>query len=152
MSRARFALAVCAALCLSAPAFADVQILSAPQVQDHVQTGKMILIDIRSRGEWQDSGLAQGAWPISMHERDFGPRMRAVLAKYTPDQIALICATGGRTARMADILEKNGILGVTDVSEGMFGNRNGPGWIKRGLPIVTLKQAQTEYDAAMQPK
>jgi rhodanese-related sulfurtransferase len=69
------------------------------------------------------------------------------LSRYRPDQIALICATGGRSAYVVEILGKNGITGVADVSEGMFGNGRAAGWIARGLPVVSVEQAQTRFDA-----
>ena len=51
--------------------------------------------------------------------------------------IALICATGNRTAQLQRFLIDQGFEAVSDVSEGMHGNRtNGPGWILRGLPTV----------------
>lgn len=136
-------------LMLAVPSFAAPPILSAPDAQAQIEAGDMILLDIRSRGEWQQTGLAKGAWPVSMHEQDFGLRISALLERYRPEQIAIICATGGRTARVADLFERNGIIGVTDISEGMMGNRSGPGWIARGMPIVTLEAAQQAYDAAL---
>ena len=57
----------------------------------------------------------------------------------------LICATGGRSAYVAEVLEKNGLTGVADVSEGMLGNSGGAGWIARGLPVVSLKDAQVDF-------
>lgn len=129
-------------------AAADTPILSAPDAQAKVASGDIVLLDIRSRGEWADTGLAEGAWPVSMHEPDFGVRLRAILAAFPPEQIALICATGGRTAHVANILRQNGIDGVVDVSEGMMGNPRGPGWIARGMPVVTLEEATKAYEAA----
>lgn len=138
-----FCLALTPSLALANP------IMSAPQAQSAVASDEIILLDIRSRQEWKESGLAEGAWPVSMHERDFPQRLRAILAKYRPEQIALICATGGRSDYIADILDKNGVSGVIDVSEGMFGNDRGPGWLKRGLPVVTYEKAHQDYLTAM---
>ena len=76
-----------------------------------------------------------------MHEQGFGERLQAILKSTPPEKIGLICATGGRTAYVVDILEKNGISGVQDVSEGMLGNDRGPGWIARGLPTVSTSEA-----------
>ncbi|NNE89874.1 MAG: rhodanese-like domain-containing protein [Silicimonas sp.] len=131
-----------------AAAWAETPILSAPDAKQQIEAGELILLDIRTPQEWRETGLAKGAWPVSMHSRDFGTRLQAILAVYPPEQIALICAVGGRTGRVTAILEQNGIAGIVDVSEGMMGNRRGPGWIKRGLDVVTLDEAQAAYDDA----
>jgi len=137
--------------CLPASAFAAPPIISALEAQAAMESGDLVVLDIRSRAEWRETGLAKGAWPVSMHEADFPAKLNAILAKFQPSQIALICATGGRTSYIADVLEQNGITGVTDISEGMMGNARGPGWIARGLPIATLQQAQSAADAALDP-
>ena len=129
-------------------ALADTPILSAPDAQSKLASGEMVMLDIRSRQEWQQTGLAEGAWPVSMHEPDFGQRLQAILQELGADKIALICATGGRTGHVTNILRQNGIEGVVDVSEGMMGNPRGPGWIARGMPLVTLDDATKAYEAA----
>ena len=129
-------------------AWADAPILSAPEAQGQVADGEMVLLDIRSREEWEETGFAKGAWPVSMHERDFGTRLQAILKNVPPEQIGLICATGGRSAHIAKLLSQNGIDGVIDVSEGMMGNQRGPGWIARDMDIVPLDAALKTYEEA----
>ena len=144
--------AICVALALIVgvwtTAMAETPILSAPDAQARVAAGEMVLLDIRTRKEWQKTGLAEGAWPVSMHEPDFGTRLQAILKSVPPEQIGLICATGGRSAHVIKILQNNGIEGVIDVSEGMKGNRRGPGWIARGMEIVQLEDAVKAYEQA----
>ena len=120
--------------------------MSAPQAYEKLSKGDLVVLDIRSREEWQDSGVAQGALPISMHEKDFLERFQSVLLEYEPEKIAMICATGGRSAEVTYFLEQNGLTGVADISEGMFGNRNGPGWLKHGLPVVSASEALENYE------
>ena len=138
-----------AAVVVGLPAMAETPIMSVPEIADAMAAEQMILLDIRSREEWEETGVAEGAWPVSMHEKDFGTRLQQILTAYTPDQIAVICATGGRTAHVTQLLRQHGISGVADVSEGMEGSRRGPGWIKRGLPVVTLEEAAATYEAAI---
>ena len=128
------------------PAHADTPLMSAPQAYEKLSKGDLVVLDIRSREEWQDSGVAQGALPISMHEKDFLERFQSVLLEYEPEKIAMICATGGRSAEVTYFLEQNGLTGVADISEGMFGNRNGPGWLKHGLPVVSASEALANYE------
>lgn len=143
----RFLLATIILAMTSLSALAETPILSAPEAQQRIAEGELILLDIRSRQEWQETGIAKGAWPVSMHERDFGERLQAILAVYPPEQIAMICAVGGRTGHVTSILEKNGIRGVADLSEGMEGNARGPGWIARGLEVVPVEDALAAYQA-----
>ncbi|WP_186826943.1 rhodanese-like domain-containing protein [Shimia ponticola] len=126
-----------------------VSVMSAPQIQAAVESEERILIDIRSEAEWKESGLAKGAFPVSMHDPQFGANLSRLFQIYGPDRMAMICATGGRTAYIANVLKANGITGVIDVSEGMFGNGKAPGWIERGLPVVSLEAAQAAYEAAL---
>lgn len=134
---------------LGMSAMAESPILTAPEAEAQVAAGDIVLLDIRSPQEWQDTGVAKGAWPVSMHTPDFGERLQAILAQYPAEQIALICATGGRTSHVVTMLNQNGIHGVADVSEGMMGNPRGPGWIARGMEVVPLDQATEAYDAAV---
>lgn len=137
-------------LCLSFAhaALAEPKILTAPAAAKLLADNQLVVLDIRRPQEWAESGIAKGAWPVSMHTADFAQKLGAILGQYEPDQVALICATGGRTAYVTDILEKNGYTGVADVSEGMFGNGTGSGWIARGLPVITADEARTSYEAA----
>ena len=142
------ALSLATTSALIAPVQAAEHILSAPQIAEALQSGEMVLLDIRSEAEWRETGLAEGAWPVSMHTADFSRQLQAVFGRYAPGQVAIICATGGRTGHVAKILKKNGIDGVIDVSEGMIGNHRGPGWLARKMPTVSLDEARRAMDEA----
>lgn len=133
-------------LSLAPTAWADPPKLSAPDAAARLASGELVLLDIRAPQEWKDSGVAQGAWPVSMHTQAFSVRLRAILQHYRPEQIALICATGGRSAYVAEVLEKNGLSGVIDVSEGMLGNGTAPGWLERGMPVVSAQEASRAFE------
>ncbi len=110
-------------------------IISAPAALAAADKGEIILVDIRTRSEWQQTGLAQPALAISMHEAGFVRKLAHALGGNRAGRVALICATGGRSAHMRQILSTAGFTNVVDVSEGMMGSRAGPGWLKRGLPV-----------------
>ena len=124
---------------LARPATGD--IWSAPDVAEALSKNKILLIDIRSREEWSETGLAKGAWPISMHEPRLEKRLIAARALAGRNPIALICATGGRSGQLLRALKRAGYTGYVDVSEGMLGSPLGSGWIARGLPVVDLETA-----------
>ena len=111
-------------------------ILSAPQVRQLQLEGRILLVDIRSPQEWRKTGVAADALAITVHRRDFASALLAAAGGDYARPIAIICATGGRTALARRYLERMGFTAVVDVSEGMLGSSRGPGWIRRGLPVV----------------
>lgn len=129
--------------------FAETRKMGAQEAYSAVQSNEMIILDIRSPGEWAETGVAKGAWPVTMHDPSFGPNLQKIVARYPDVPIALICATGGRSNYVADVLGKNGLEGVIDITEGMFGNGKAPGWIARNLPIQNVKAARQNHLAAM---
>ena len=117
------------------------EVWSAPEAHKDLSEGKIRMIDVRSRAEWRETGLARNAWPISMHEPRFSKRLFTARDFAAEAPVALICATGGRSAYLLKALKRAGYNGFIDVSEGMLGSSLGPGWIRRGLPIVQLETA-----------
>ena len=53
------------------------EIWSVKDAHDSLINDLIRLVDIRSREEWADTGVAQGAWPISLHEDRFPERLFA---------------------------------------------------------------------------
>jgi rhodanese-related sulfurtransferase len=97
--------------------------------------GQLIMVDIRRPDEWALTGLATGAIAADMRDADFIERLDRLVAGDRAAPIALICARGVRSRRLAAKLTAMGFSGVLDVSEGMLGSASGPGWIARKLPI-----------------
>ena len=142
MDRRHFILLSFASVLTPGPALAaERDIWSAIEAADALSKDAIILIDVRSRPEWLQTGLAKGAWPISLHEGGFERRLFAARELSGAKPVALICATGGRSARLMSALKRAGYSGFIDVSEGMLGSRRGPGWIARGLPTISLEAA-----------
>ncbi len=116
-------------------------IWSADRAAEALAAGALIMLDVRTREEWAETGLAAGAWPVSMHEQGFETRLFRALEMAGDAPVALICATGGRTGFLMRALGRGGHDGFVDVSEGMMGNERGPGWLARGLPVVDVATA-----------
>jgi len=129
--------------------FAQTQKMDAPTAYSATRNDDLILLDIRSPGEWAETGIAEGAWPVTMHDPDFSTNLQQILAAYPDRPVALICATGGRSDYVAGVLAENNIPGVIDIAEGMFGNGDAQGWIARGLPIVDVQTARASHAASM---
>lgn len=97
---------------------------------------EILLIDIRRPDEWSRTGIPEGAHPLDMRRRDFTEALRKIATASPNRPIALICARGVRSARMARKLAGAGFTDIQDVPEGMLGSAAGPGWLARGLPVV----------------
>jgi rhodanese-related sulfurtransferase len=95
----------------------------SPAKAQQAQSEGAMLIDVRESSEYR-SGHAPGAKNISLQviERRLGeiPKER---------QIVVVCQSGMRSQRAADILSRNGYQ-VLNVSGGMIG------WQRAGLKIV----------------
>ena len=114
---------------------------SVQQAHTGLSDDQIRLLDIRSQGEWRETGIARGAWPVSIHNWKFVERLFIArdLAENRP--LALICATGIRSGSVMRALRLASYEGFIDVSEGMLGSGRGPGWIKAGLPVVSIDEA-----------
>jgi rhodanese-related sulfurtransferase len=118
--------------------------LSAPEAYEQSKSGAVTLIDIRTPGEWHQTGVAEGARRIDMRDPKgpdgFADQVLAAVGGDKSAPIALICRTGNRTTYMQQELINRGFTRVYNVKEGMAGSGAGPGWIKRGLPVDPCKQ------------
>ncbi|OAN85807.1 hypothetical protein A8B74_05990 [Sulfitobacter geojensis] len=110
--------------------------LTAPEALAAAQAGEILLIDIRRPDEWARTGIGQGAVAIDMRRTDFIEVLLGHVGGRRDVPVALICARGVRSAKMSARLDAAGFTQVLDVPEGMSGSGAGPGWIKRGLPLV----------------
>lgn len=141
MNRRTMILALAVLPVFPAVAVANPAKIAAPDALAEMEEGSLILIDIRRPEEWQQTGVAKGAWLLDMTHKQFGPRLLAVLERNPDHKVAIICRTGNRTGYLMKVLAENGISGVLDVSEGMAGGPNGKGWIPSGLPLQTADEA-----------
>ncbi|MEM9441934.1 MAG: rhodanese-like domain-containing protein [Pseudomonadota bacterium] len=114
--------------------------ISADEALRKANSGEMTIVDIRLPMEWEKTGLPATAIGISLQDEAFKPREAFVgdLLKLVDGDrsapIALICATGARSAYAEKLLAANGFTNLHDITEGMLGGPNGPGWTKRKLP------------------
>lgn len=112
------------------------EVLTATEAFAKAATGKIILIDIRTPEEWAQTGSGAGAKRLDMRRDDFVDALDKILGGDKSKPVALICAAGVRSSRLSRALRKGGYTNIIDVPEGMLGSYAGPGWVKRGLPLV----------------
>lgn len=137
------ALATALATPIAALAQQPAPTLAPADARSRAAAGEIRLIDVRTPEEWRETGVAPGAVRINLYHPD-GPDgfKREILKLVKNDRntpIALICRSGNRSGQAQRFLAEQGFTRVYDVSEGMSGGRNGPGWIGRGLPVEPCK-------------
>lgn len=113
---------------------ADTRTITVQEAHAGAANGEIVLVDVRTPGEWRDTGIGEGAHAVSMHLPGFVEKLVVVTGGDKSRPIALICARGGRSARMSAQLARLGYSTILDVAEGMLGSRHGPGWLKARLP------------------
>ena len=124
---------------LAAPAQAADGILTAAEAHRAAIAGDILLVDIRRPDEWRRTGIPEGALPLDMRRPDFLAQLDQAVGGDRTRPVALICAAGVRTARVATALRRVGFSDIRDVSEGMTGSRAGPGWLRAGLPVTPAR-------------
>ena len=113
------------------------RILTSEQAFEKLNTKNIIVVDVRRPDEWQKTGVGVGVQPICMADDDFLSRLAQLTDNDKNKPIAVICAAGGRSARVAQALSQEGYNFVYDISEGMNGGQYGKGWVAKGIPTVS---------------
>ncbi len=110
--------------------------LSVKDAHRAALAGNITLVDIRRPDEWARTGVGEGAIPIDMRSDAFIQTLLQETDGQRDKPVALICARGVRSARLAARLEKAGFTQIINVPEGMLGSGAGPGWLKSDLPVI----------------
>lgn len=84
----------------------------------------IIVIDIRTQGEWQEGGLIKGAIPITFWYADGSynvPLFMKLLQEHVKkgEKFALICHVGSRTAEVSAFLSQEYNMQVVNLLGGM---------------------------------
>jgi rhodanese-related sulfurtransferase len=118
-------------------------VITPAEAYAKVKAGELVLIDIRTPGEWQQSGIPEHALHIDFRQEGGSAAFeRAVLDAVKGDRnrsIALICASGNRSRQAKQLLEQAGFTQVQDVDGGVMGRDSRTGWIHQGLPMAPCK-------------
>jgi rhodanese-related sulfurtransferase len=128
------------------PVVGRAEVLTAAEAKALAAHGELTIVDVRLPVEWAETGLPAGSQGVSLQN----PLTREVRGDFVADvlravggdrrrPIALICARGNRSAFARQLLAEAGFTAVGDISEGMVGGANGPGWLGRGLPTQPCK-------------
>jgi len=124
------------ALCLISISAQAQEKIDVATAFEKAEAGEVLLLDIRTPREWKSTGVAPQATPLNMRSSSFGSELMSLIGSNRDQPIALICATGGRSGYLAEVMAEAGFTAVFDVTEGMVGSDVGPGWIEAGLPVA----------------
>lgn len=102
-----------------------------------LQSG-IAIVDIRTPGEWKDTGLVKGSVPIMFFDERGSYNIEAFMNKLnqkidTKKEFALICNSGSRTRIIADFLSKEYGYDIINLQGGI---RYG---IRKRVPIEPYK-------------
>ena len=97
------------------------------------------IVDIRTVGEWKETGILKGAIPIEFFNEKGGYDIPAFLKELnakvdTSKEFALICRTGSRTKMVAQFLSDELKYKVIDIEGGIMEAAT-----KQHAPIVAYK-------------
>jgi hydroxyacylglutathione hydrolase len=104
----------------------SVERLTVPELHEHWADGNggLQLLDVRERGEW-DAGHIPGSIHVPYHD------IRALPDDLDADgPVAVVCASGQRSAVGASLLQRFGVRGVIHVVDGGV-----PRWKREGWPV-----------------
>lgn len=114
------------------------EVIAADQAMQLAAAGEIVVVDVRSPQEWQQTGVPAGARLVTIHQPDgligFIAAMGDALGEDRSRPVALICARGNRSSVASSALAQAGYTQVYNIREGMLGSPDGPGWLARGLP------------------
>lgn len=114
-------------------------VIPAEEAQAQAQAGILTIIDVRTPGEWRQTGVIPGAQRIDLNQsgglRAFVDQVERATGGDKSRPVALICRSGNRSASARSVLLAEGYTAVRHIPDGMSGGGAGPGWIKRGLPV-----------------
>lgn len=125
-----------AILFLSVSLFAE--LTNRPIDKALIESGVQI-VDIRTPGEWVETGLVKGSIPIMFFDERGQYDVATFLDKLrkqvdTSKEFALICRTGSRTVPVSDFLSKKFDYKVINITGGIM---NG---MRNGIPLEPYRQ------------
>ena len=109
-------------------------VLSAAEASARVAAGELLIVDVRTPAEWRQTGIPRGAARADIRDSDFLAQVRRIVGGDRSRAIAVICASGNRSARARQALAAAGFDEVYDIKEGMVGGAHGRGWLAGGQP------------------
>ena len=104
---------------------------------------KLLIIDVRTKNEWEMTGVIPDSILINMHDNNYIERKNflkevnlEVLSNKNKN-IAFICASGARSKVVMDFLLNQGYKNISHIPDGITGSQRN-GWLFQGYPIINF--------------
>jgi rhodanese-related sulfurtransferase len=126
---------------LVAEARARIRNLTVEQVASQIETGNVVLVDVREHGELAEQGAIAGAVhaPRGMLEFYADPTSPYYRSELDPSARTIVyCASGGRSALAADLLGRLGYADVAHLDGGL------KAWKATGRPVVAAERTDQD--------
>ena len=102
----------------------------------------LLIIDVRSKSEWKETGVIANAKLIQMYNatrtlrKEYVSEILDFIGDNKSIEVAIICHSGGRSSGTVKMLEEKGYYNISNIAEGMVGTNSKEGWINRGFPTI----------------
>jgi rhodanese-related sulfurtransferase len=100
---------------------------------ERVRKKDLILVDVRTEGEWQ-GGVAKGAHTVTLGNPRMVDTIYGFAGEDTSRPVAVICRSGMRSGRAAKQLAQAGFTDVSNVRGGMMA------WTSANLPVKQYRR------------
>ncbi|MCI4399919.1 MAG: rhodanese-like domain-containing protein [Campylobacteraceae bacterium] len=111
--------------------------ISADEVAMFASSGDALIVDVRTKEEWEQTGVLQNATLITYFDNqaralkdEFMKSLNEVTKGDKNKQIVLVCRTGLRSKLVAGILDREGYKNVYNYKDGMLN------WLVEGRAVV----------------
>ncbi len=111
--------------------------ITVTAAHDAAQAGRVLLVDVRTPTEWEQTGVAVSAHTFDMQSATFYQDIIALHNTNPEMPIAFICRTGHRSMLTARECASRD-MAVFNVVGGMAGTSKDSGWIDCALPLKTV--------------
>ena len=102
---------------------------------------KLLIFDIRTKKEWEMTGVIPNSILINMHDNNnierenFLNEVSSEIELHKNKNIAFICASGARSRVVMNFFINKGYKNIFHIPDGIIGNQSN-GWLFQGYPIT----------------
>ena len=117
--------------------------LDIQEAFEHYENNNLLVIDIRTKKEWIETGIIPKSILVNMHNdnyeenRNFIKEIDNILMVNKENNIVFICASGARSEIVVNYFSEKGYNNISHIPQGIIGKKN-DGWLYLGYPLKSL--------------
>ena len=115
--------------------------ISLEKAHSLYKENNLLIIDVRTKKEWEMTGIIPDSILISMHDnnnlerKDFLKEINLEISSHKNKKIAFICASGARSNAVMVFFLNKGFKNIHHIPDGIMGKQSN-GWLFQGYPIT----------------